>query len=365
MHICLSSGARHRYRIDILRALALPKGARLQFRYGKEYLAPDVLEAIKNGGALNNECLIAYIDQSDRHTQPDIIPCRKGKIVGIQAHGSTYTLQIEVGQFAHAPDIGTFNRVLQYALDKSLPHWQDSNASSPKGYYWLSSGTKDLGIVQNSDLDTWEAVVGQLARRTDFSNESLFFTVRGIRGVNKNKPVALESGLLKFKSNTAYEVDIYHFHPSVSPSGTIRSEISGGAILEFGAKAIVDSRYDLKRVRLRTKATPWTELGLISVYRTISATSPAAGDSAPKQNTEQLNPDEWQFDLPFETRGATIKTALLSLLIGALISAPQILAYWRTATSVSVQDGVTYSLLMLAGASIAALVAAFSLRRPF
>jgi len=39
MFVCLSSGSSARYREDILRALAMPVGSRLQFRYDQKWVA--------------------------------------------------------------------------------------------------------------------------------------------------------------------------------------------------------------------------------------------------------------------------------------------------------------------------------------
>jgi hypothetical protein len=46
MLVLLSSGATRRYRDDIIRVLALPKGAELQFRYDRRYIDDALLTGI-------------------------------------------------------------------------------------------------------------------------------------------------------------------------------------------------------------------------------------------------------------------------------------------------------------------------------
>jgi hypothetical protein len=47
--ICFSSGAQQRYRDDIVRAMAMPAGCELTFRYRLKYLARAVLDHLNNG----------------------------------------------------------------------------------------------------------------------------------------------------------------------------------------------------------------------------------------------------------------------------------------------------------------------------
>ena len=47
MHICLSSGARPRYREDIVRALAMPEGTHLAFRYDQKWVDPNVIRDLR------------------------------------------------------------------------------------------------------------------------------------------------------------------------------------------------------------------------------------------------------------------------------------------------------------------------------
>src|SRR5438477_10287636 len=89
MFVCLSSGASPRYRQDILRALAMPHGASLQFRYQSKWIAPSATEKIKNAKVGNTPALIAYIDQTVPGQTPELTSCRFARISDASVHGTT------------------------------------------------------------------------------------------------------------------------------------------------------------------------------------------------------------------------------------------------------------------------------------
>ena len=55
----LSSAARRQYAEDILRVLALPVGANLQFRYATEIVAPEIKTEIDEGKLSDKPCIIS------------------------------------------------------------------------------------------------------------------------------------------------------------------------------------------------------------------------------------------------------------------------------------------------------------------
>ena len=86
--LLLSSGQRPRYRDDIIRALALPTGARLQFRYNKMYVAQAFVDEKKRKSLVNREVLIGYLDTGEKKGDMEIVPCRFGRLVKVQAEGN-------------------------------------------------------------------------------------------------------------------------------------------------------------------------------------------------------------------------------------------------------------------------------------
>jgi hypothetical protein len=366
MHICLSSGSRHRYRQDILRAIAMPEKSHLQFRYGRDLVSPEIVDAFEKNKLGEPECLIAFVDQSEPQLPPVIVPCRTGKIIDVQQHGSTYTLTIEVGRFAHAADLPTFNNGIRNMLDKRLPYWGETKGERPKGFYWLSLSGTGQPLVENSALTTWEAIVSQLAERREFAEESLFFNIYSIERVGRKDVAGFTAGKLKLLPGREYELKLYHFHPSKTAAGKLRFTLSPNTSPESGSEAILDSRYDLKRLRVKTSLVPRAEGGMISIYHSVDTSPGGSGDASTKAGTEKRahSMDEWQFDIPLSISGAFARTILLAVLVGTVISAPQIVAFLRLATALSGPEAIGYSLLFFIAATAAAVIAAFGFRKP-
>ncbi len=135
MFVCLSSGASPRYRQDILRALAMPKGTRLQFRYDLRWVAPAILDRLSAGSGNGTQCLIAYIDQQDKTKIPELVPCRLAKLSDAQTLGTTVSLGLVLDNLAYAEDLGTFNNEVKTASAGTLPAWQPDGKI--RGSYWL------------------------------------------------------------------------------------------------------------------------------------------------------------------------------------------------------------------------------------
>ena len=171
MFVCLSSGSSARYREDILRALAMPVGSRLEFRYDQKWVAPIIrgrLSDVPEG----QKVLIAYIDQEDKSKTPEIVPCRLATLGEVVPHGSTVSLELILGEYAYADDLGTFDRELSSESANTLPRWQPDG--SIKGAYWLELG-KDLTTVSStSSLTDWERIVAQLVGHHEFATRSAF-----------------------------------------------------------------------------------------------------------------------------------------------------------------------------------------------
>ncbi|HET8895268.1 MAG TPA: hypothetical protein VFM96_14340, partial [Gaiellaceae bacterium] len=138
MYVCLSSGHRPRYLRDVARALALPPGMWLYFRYERGWIADEVrdkLDKERTRRTLHGErVLIAYIDQHPSRSAFEIVPCRFATLVNVSAVGQTASLRLQLEEFAHAADLARFNDELG---DKAhnLPHRAGGEIN---GAYWLN-----------------------------------------------------------------------------------------------------------------------------------------------------------------------------------------------------------------------------------
>lgn len=256
MLICLSSGERPRYRQDVLRAIALPLRAQLQFRYDKRCASPGVLQMINQGRIVGEEVLIAYADQSRPESEGtvELVPVRLATVTSATAPGSTLSLIFSLGRVVHAADLTTFNNEITGLSGGALPKWTNGKLT---GLYCNELNSRPASIVEIEDLGGWELVVTQLSQHEDFESEETFFTVVGLLTQAKLSEITAKLRHIEWPdalpADEDHELVIYHYHSSKSPSEYVMSA-SAGAHLKFESspELRLDSRYDLKKLRIRT-----------------------------------------------------------------------------------------------------------------
>src|SRR5712692_10433915 len=132
MYLCLSSGTNPRYRQDVLRVLAMPPGADLQFRYRLKWLSPNTQADLSNIKTTKPRAVVAYIDQSDPTRVPFLVPCRFARIIDATRHGSTVSLVLRLEGFAYARELDAANADVR-KLATGVPVFKDGK---PDGFWW-------------------------------------------------------------------------------------------------------------------------------------------------------------------------------------------------------------------------------------
>lgn len=347
MFIFLSSGASPRYRQDILRAIEMPKGARLQFRYDSKWIATNVRDLLANKEVRGIPSLIAYIDQHDKAKTPELIPCRFALLVDALSHGSTVSLTLALEEYGHAEDLGSFNREIRSASD-TLPTWGPEGLIS--GTYWLDIAQNLKTVVRSTTLATWEEIVAQIAKRPDFAEESYFYVLEGLYPIGQDSPLSHESGSYEIAAGREYEVRLYHFHPTKVPERTWLRLATASESLGFTTNPLlsIDSRYDMKRARLKAGWPAKQEHTVFSIYRVTSDRQDDLGT--------------WEVDLPFRIKGSFWPTLIYGIVLGILLAGPQIVAAFSNPdlSSSNVTAITIVSAILGLGAGI---FAAFGLRR--
>jgi len=315
MFVCLSSGASPRYRQDILRALGMPHGASLQFRYQSKWIAPSVFGKVKDGKIINSRALVAYVDQSIPGQAPELIPCRFASISEASIHGTTVSLVLNLGEIALATNLQAFNTEMRTQSSGTLPSWQ---SGSLVGHYWFEVLPGPTTVTASENISDWETVVSQLATHTEFSNEGGFYAVLGMSPLESAQTVQFKKGRYELASGTEYELRIYHYSPGSSPLDTRLTLATSSPWLMFTTNPLLmlDSRYDLKRVRIKTGKPSSTEPAILCVLRSEGATQ-----------TPEL-----QFDLPVAVRSNFGWTLLYGAVLGVLLAGPQIIAAFSNPT---------------------------------
>src|ERR1700722_1787440 len=92
-----SSGATVRYLEDIFRAVSMPAGMQLQFRYAAKFIHPEIVNPLeRDKTALNGEqVVLTYLNQSDEqralNKPPRAVPCRLATIKSVEWLGTSFT----------------------------------------------------------------------------------------------------------------------------------------------------------------------------------------------------------------------------------------------------------------------------------
>lgn len=355
MFICLSSAARPEYARDILRVLAMPAGAQLQFRYERSLIAAGIDQKLETNPEelRGKECLICFIDQSDRAKELEIIPCRLASLESARLHGTTSSLTFVLGEFAYAPDLPTFSIELANAAANTLPRW--GSGEYPEGKYWLdiTLNANDLRQLQYTSghwvdkLGTWEKIVGQIMSRKGFEQEPVFFTMDGIRRIRDAQAGKFENGILPLNPGSDYEFRIYHYvsRSTFQPS-QLSLTISGKGLEPISSTALmIESEYDWMYFRVRTSRPSGDEIAILNVAR-----ADAAGKS------------EWSFDITTRTKPAYLAILGWGLAVGVFLAVPQAYAAWNdTNPANNVNTPVVAFLVNI----VAGVMAAYGFRRSF
>jgi len=312
MFICLSSGASRRYRQDILRAIAMPKGSQLQFRYDSTWIAPKIRDLLSKGNVSGIASLIAYIDQHDNTKPPEIIPCRFATLTEVAIHGRTCSLILALEEFSYSQNLDAFNKEMRAASGDTLPTWQPDGTI--KGHYWFETGQDPVTVVKSLKLTEWENIVAQIADRADFVDENCFYTIEGLYPVGTETAICQKDGYYELNSGGEYEARIYHFHPKKASEGTRLSLATSSQWLTFttNPELILDSRYDLKRVRLKTGRPLEPENAVLAIRRV--------------DDTSESELGNWEFDMLLRIKGGFRRSLVYGIGLGVLIAAPQIIA---------------------------------------
>lgn len=323
--LLLSSGLRPRYRHDILRALALPIGAQLQFRYQRKYLREDLFEKLTKNGARGHKVLVGYLNASDKHHAPTIVPCRMGHVSETRTEGDFALVRFEVDEFASSLDADLMNfedelKASACSSEALFPYWEQDNC---KGDFCIELTSCPSRVNRSRELATWQTIVKQIGACPDFREEPFFFSVRRLHKLASAREAPPSEGKYVLDANSSYRLEIAHFSPSspdsrIDGSGASASSLVvtlDGAGLQAlaGTRIVVDSPYDVKEISFRTHGESRRLHALMAVSRQVHVVSDG------KSSLQ----DTLDFELPIEIKGAWVKPIFIGSLIGVFLAAQQ------------------------------------------
>jgi hypothetical protein len=357
--VLLSSGLRTQYREDMIRALAMPEGATLRFRYRHEHLPESISAAAGRNALCGRHVVLTFAANANRRSEePAPIPCRFAQITESRDAGRYAVLNLELRSYAFARDLKAFRA----KFSEEFPRWSSEPKLEDRCLEGLfAHEVLDIEKVceARTDNESWQEIASQLKQTDDFQQEPFFYRVEKLYDLTRDRCVRLDHGAYSLKPGRRYEFRLLHYDPSREdvPLKTVQESLwlivenqgRGLERLTSGLLAI-DSPYDEKRVQFKSRGLSSSERGLVGFYRIKVPSNHPSVDGAVRD-----------FELQVNVGGRFWTTVGVAGLIGLLLAGQQ----WLTVKSTKgAWPELDMGLLQLLIASIAALVAAFGLRKP-
>ena len=356
--LMLSSGARPRYLEDIARALALPAGGQIQFRYETEIVANGVLSHLQQYGLIGHTCYLTYLDNRTPG-KIEIVPVREARVLEANLRGSSVIIKMEVARYIGAKEKTAFDKIvdtLKNGTQDQMVTWKPDHAAHPdnpfNGYWvnFVNSPLVDNQLVEHdpireSHLVEFERSVKRLREHSDFSQPSsrFFFNVISLRDSSR-KVCNLKNGGWQLSPGRQYTITIYHFFPEEGPltqrqTHWIGCRASGEALSILGSGVLrADSEYDSKSVDIQTMGTVRDTQNALTIYRTTNPSDQNASTA------------ELMFNV--EVKADWFRNSIQALFIGVFVALPALVAVYPDVSSWK-------SALILAGGLLAGFASIF------
>jgi hypothetical protein len=258
MLVLLSSGATRRYRDDIMRVLALPPGAELQFRYDRRYIDTALLARMDARTLRNEPGIVLYLWSDKEKLHTECVPCRLVTVVKAEFTGSSGIVRLRTGAFVKNLDDAKLRSVLNPSEKELLPKWEAKSGTAPalKGRFFFPIQAS-LSEFASSNVSDFEATAAALVRFKDFgdANSTVFYTVLRLADVDReSSAIRPASGSYVISSGKRYEAEVYSYVPPGAESKSAKLHVESDVeLVEFplGKSRDIDSRYDLKQFPLR------------------------------------------------------------------------------------------------------------------
>ena len=372
MYVLLSSAATKRYRDDILRCMAAPVGAQIQFRYGERLVGESIksdIKGIRNSlGVVCNVNIDVKLDAKGTHP---LTPVRGVIIERVWTTGSTISISIIMGEFAHAQDINRFTTQASLHSGGQTPANADPDAEGGEGLWFFQIPTQPDTLSLNGEISTFERITMQLCDLSHLKKEPFFWTVLGLRQGLAN---SIEE---RIDFNKVYTLLIYVFCPrgTNQPDGIGQLLVQSGLILTSlrSPEIVVDAPYDVKRWPFKVnrpsvafRDSSWLRIG----QEVLRADSLKKLERRERMTLEEIDRElrrslsgsmDWEIDLPLQFRFSWLRVAWINLVLGALLAAPFILVIWQQTGCTDASKAIS-SLFALFFGFAAALVATFTIK---
>jgi hypothetical protein len=270
MLLLISSNAAPKYSDDIIRLLAQPRGAGVQFRYDLKYLHPALLARVRGAGLAGEAALVCFMLADADKATTTLTSCRAVTVRRSALVGSSCILTLTACDYVHPLDDAELRSLLQPAERKSLPTYSGSPAAIGGSFVLEVNATLHAGKAAKAgeEIKAFEETAASLAAFPTFRAASgiAFFAIcalatddqkKGWFGKRVRAVAGYADGRYLLQSGLRYELAVYTYRPAGSAIEAVSTRLvadSDEKAVRFTSnkEIVLDSRYDLSRFAFTT-----------------------------------------------------------------------------------------------------------------
>jgi len=254
-----SSDARDLYKADVFRALALPAGYILHFRYPQQYVQPELL--INLASVVNQQGVIFYVSGNDTSIAPD------------KRQLTTYSIRsVVIRDVVIDPNIGSIHFYLEMGdFTDATPHAATDKAILPPTLF-VSKISVDFG-PNNKWINRVDAVKAHFA-------DIPFFLLESVRqGSTRLSPTYSEpdkSSSYHLDDESDYQVHIITYDPTMGATGLTVENGSADVTLSIPTGHRIGAQSDAQPYKLQTHSLPRQKVSSYSRFLGVNYAVTAA-----------------------------------------------------------------------------------------
>ncbi|MEW9529727.1 hypothetical protein [Microbispora sp. NPDC049125] len=190
--LLLSSNHRRRYAEDVLSALALPRGALIQFRYEADYVVPSLQQMIADRSVVGRRCLLGFVADVESPSEPPseppseslsespseppsqspsqmpfVVPVRFASVVGAVCVADLFLFRLRVEEYANVEELPLTEAGIRAEGRRFVDKLAEANGHR---YYPATARFPDLHLHEGGgdDPQLWLGVARRLAKHPTF-----------------------------------------------------------------------------------------------------------------------------------------------------------------------------------------------------
>ena len=307
-----SSNLRPLYAQDILDLLALPPGARFQFRYLRSWIEQN--KTIPSWGQLvGKKILVNFsLQQAANYHNPAFIPVRLGTVTRTNIIGNIFSVEFELTDYVclkkqqtegkpreiYGPSVQNYNNELEHH-------------HIPRPYQnWVGLGPGLWDVLEVAKLPDTQTIlferITEFLSHTESFRRARYFRILSLQEAETEQAALMSSGKFNLRCGHSYQLELIHTQPAeIETSEEFLITADEGILRVIGRKSFeVSSRYNYLKIHLYVVQQSTNES-----RETVLAIDPFPGVQGPRVRlTMVANPD---------IKRTT--TAILGSAVGALL----------------------------------------------